>query len=53
MKENKEIYVFVCEDKDSARQIIDSHFEKGKVTFAQLFKEENRDKIVKAIEDFE
>lgn len=45
----KDIHVFVCEDDTVAKEII-KFFEKGKVTYAAVFKESERGEIVSALD---
>ena len=46
----KEIYIFIVEDTTLAKQMIKDHFEKGKITYAEVMDEDKREKVVKALE---
>ena len=45
----KDIYVFIVEDEELARQMMKEHFSKDKFTYAEVFEEEKRERIVDAL----
>ena len=49
----KEITVFICEDDDTAREIVGKYLVAGKVTYAEMLPAENRSKVVEALEALE
>lgn len=49
----KEIMVLIVEDRELQKELIAKHFSKDKITFAQTFKQENREKVTEAIKDIE
>lgn len=53
MKEDKEITVFICEDKDTAREIVGHYLVPGKVTYAEMLPAENRAKLVEFMKTIE
>lgn len=46
-----DINVFICEDQETWREIVSKYMHKGKVTYACLFKAEQRADVIKAIEN--
>ena len=48
--EKKEIYIFIVEDMSLARQMIKEHFEKGKITYAEVMDADKREKVTQALE---
>jgi hypothetical protein len=53
MDENKELYVFICENHAVARGIIKEYIDMGKVTFGQMFPVGKRQDIVDALDAIE
>lgn len=46
----KDITVFIVEDEALRKKLTEEYFGEG-ITFCQLFKEENREKVIEAIKD--
>ena len=46
----KSIFVFIVEDIELARQMMHDHFDKEQFTYAEVFEDNQRDKIIKALE---
>lgn len=49
---NKEIHVFICEDNEVAKKIME-FFQKGQVTYAAIFKENDREQIVNLLDEIQ
>ena len=45
----KQIYVFICEDEETSKAIIKEHFSREKITYAEMFDEDRREKITSAL----
>ncbi len=48
-----EITIFICEDEETKKEIIQKFFDKNKITYANILSADLREKIVKAIEELE
>ncbi len=46
MKEEKDITIFICENKEVSHEIIDKYMEKGKVNYAEIIPAKNRQKVI-------
>ena len=44
-----EFYVLIVEDKRLAKELLDAHFDAKKISYAGIFKQENREKVTTAI----
>ena len=49
----KEITIFISEDAETSKKIIHDHFDKDKVTYAEVMPVKNREKVVKFLEELE
>ena len=47
----KEITIFICEDKELARRLIRDHLANGQMTYVNIVDAEKRQTIVDAIEE--
>lgn len=49
----KDIYVFICEDKELARDLISKYMNKDQITYTSLFPESERSAISDALDKIE
>lgn len=52
MKE-KEITIFICENKEVSREIVGKYLKNGEVTYAEFLPAKNRQKIVDFLKEIE
>jgi hypothetical protein len=46
----KDIYVFICEDKELAQKLVKAHANKDQITYACIFREDQRNKITEYLD---
>ena len=51
--EKKRIYILIVEDDQLAKDLVHTHFDNKKITFAQTVLEENREQVVDALNDID
>ena len=49
----KDITIFISEDAETSKEIMNKYFDKEKVTYAEVMSASNREKVVRALEELE
>lgn len=51
--DKNEISVFVCEDPQLTRELIDKHFDTGRLTYAAIFRADQRKAVVNSLDSIQ